>query len=104
MKTKILLILLGGCAGAILISLWPPFIKEPKLSINDIHIAWLLNGKEFFVNNGSLLETNPEIVRLDNPKESFTPQKQRGFTVYSVLEGQTQEDGLSINIYPTLNF
>ena len=90
MRIKIFLIIFGLCTGAVLISLWPPFIKAPELTRNDIYIQWLISGKYYFVTKDGFLETNPELIDLDNgPIERFREDKPAGIFRIFCLGGST---------------
>ena len=91
MKNKFLLVFLGFCFCVIVLRFCPPFfIKKPnEMNINDAHIAWLLTGNNFFIKKGPLLETNPELHKLNNPIESFTLHKSSGVYRIFCIGGST---------------
>ncbi|MCX5791972.1 MAG: SGNH/GDSL hydrolase family protein [Elusimicrobia bacterium] len=80
---------LYGCT-AVAALLWLPslFIPIPPLSLNDLHLRWLIAPGAYFTAapaRPGMVCTNPELTALDNGTECFTPRKKPGtFRIFCV--------------------
>jgi lysophospholipase L1-like esterase len=58
------------------------------MSINDLHLSWIISPGRFFVPSSQEpreVETNPELVALENPRERFLREKPAGtFRIFCV--------------------
>jgi len=57
-------------------------LKRPTLSFNDLHIMWIVSGKNFFVNSNDCVKssdakmvTNDELQKLNGGKDCFIKDK-----------------------------
>lgn len=53
-------------------------LKKPELSQNDLHVLWIMQGRDFFIETKSsnhksevLMQTNEELIRLNASKDYF---------------------------------
>lgn len=67
-------------------------LPPTDLSLSDLHLLWLIAGREYFVDaGGGLLISNPELVRLTNPRQRFFGAKQPGvFRIFCIGGSTTQ--------------
>ena len=66
------------------------FIPPSSHSVDTLQLSWLMTPGRYFVPAAEgKLTTNPELVRLDNPPETFAPRKEPGRTRIFCVGGST---------------